>query len=146
MSQRLSNRVSNYSSILCGKCYWCAIYLDKTRKSIDNKCLYCSAGIELSSFSIMSNESFTTDYNERRGVELDSDPDNVTLIHEEMSWFLKRAREERRDRLKLAIVAANNHHAGFGLRTANTFRKMLDLPEATWVWMEVSEARENAFG
>ena len=40
--------------------------------------------------------------------------------------FLKRARdEEQKDRLNLAIVAANNHYAGFGPRTANTFRKNL---------------------
>jgi hypothetical protein len=41
--------------------------------------------------------------------------------------FLKRARyvQEQRDRLNLAIVAANNHYAGFGPGTANTFRKML---------------------
>jgi hypothetical protein len=46
--------------------------------------------------------------------------------------FLKRAREEHRDRLNLAIVAANNHYVGFGPGTANTFRKMLDLSEVTW--------------
>jgi hypothetical protein len=46
--------------------------------------------------------------------------------------FLKRARKEQRDRLNLAIVAANNHYAGFGPGTANTFRKMLDLSEVTW--------------
>jgi hypothetical protein len=56
--------------ILCDKCYWCATYLDKTRGPIYNKCPHCSARIELSSFPIMSNESFIFDYNERRGVEL----------------------------------------------------------------------------
>jgi hypothetical protein len=34
--------------------------------------------------------------------------------------FLKRARDEKRDRLNLAIVAANNHYAVFGSGTANT--------------------------
>jgi uncharacterized protein YecE (DUF72 family) len=33
---------------------------------------------------------------------------------------------------KLAIVSANNHYAGFGPGTANVFRKMIGLPEATW--------------
>ncbi len=48
--------------------------------------------------------------------------------------FLKRARddEDQRDRLNLAIVAVNNHYAGFGPGTASTFRKMLDLSEVTW--------------
>ena len=42
--------------------------------------------------------------------------------------FLKRTSdEEQRDRLNLAIVAANNHYAGFGPGTPNTFNKMLAL-------------------
>jgi hypothetical protein len=46
--------------------------------------------------------------------------------------FLKRARDDQQDRLNLAIIAANNHYAGFGPGTANTVRKMLDLSEVTW--------------
>ena len=60
--------------------------------------------------------------------------------------FVKRAREEQRDRLSLAIVAANNHYAGFGPRTANTFRKMLDLSEVTWNDVEIPNVGENASG
>jgi uncharacterized protein YecE (DUF72 family) len=33
---------------------------------------------------------------------------------------------------KFTIVAANNHYAGFGPSTANSFRKMLGLNEAVW--------------
>jgi hypothetical protein len=36
------------------------------------------------------------------------------------------------DRIKLAIIAANNHYAGFGPGTANVFRNMLGLPDAKW--------------
>jgi hypothetical protein len=75
MSLRLSSKARNYSSsspvfILCDKCYWCVTYYDKGRRPIDNNCPQCRAGIEMSSFPIMSNESFTFNYNERRGVEL----------------------------------------------------------------------------
>jgi hypothetical protein len=62
--------------------------------------------------------------------------------------FVKRARdEEQRDRLNLAIVAANNLYAGFDPGTANTFRKMLDLSEVTWNDVKVSqiEAKEPLF-
>ena len=54
-------------------------------------------------------------------------------VSEMKKWarFLKRAREEQ-EKINLAIVAANNHYAGFGPGTANTFRKMLDLSEVTW--------------
>ena len=34
--------------------------------------------------------------------------------------------------MNLAIIAANNHYAGFGPGTANVFRNMLGLPEAKW--------------
>jgi uncharacterized protein YecE (DUF72 family) len=58
--------------------------------------------------------------------------------------FLKRARdEEQRDRLNLAIVAANNHYAGFGPGTANTFRKMLELSEMTWSDINMAKLDED---
>ena len=41
-------------------------------------------------------------------------------------------RERGRKNVNLAIVSANNHYAGFGPETANIFRKMMGLPEATW--------------
>ena len=53
--------------------------------------------------------------------------------------FLKRARDEQSDRLNLAIVSANNHYAGFGPETANTFRNMLDLSEVTWNEVKLSK-------
>jgi hypothetical protein len=58
--------------ILCDNCYWCATYLDKTRIPGENRCPQCDANNnELTSFPIMSNESFTFDYNDKRGVELE---------------------------------------------------------------------------
>src|SRR4029079_15997572 len=63
-------------------------------------------------------------------------------VSEMKKWarFVKRAiDEEQKDRLNLAIVAANNHYAGFGPGTANTFRKMLDLSEVTWNDVKVSK-------
>ena len=53
--------------------------------------------------------------------------------------FLKRAREEEHKKINLAIVAANNHYAGFGPGTANTFRKMLNLSEVTWENVEIRD-------
>jgi uncharacterized protein YecE (DUF72 family) len=43
-----------------------------------------------------------------------------------------------KDKAKFAIVAANNHYAGFGPGTANSFRRMLGLEEAVW-----KEMRQN---
>jgi hypothetical protein len=62
--------------ILCDKCYWCVTYFDKTRIPIDNNCPQCSANNnnELTSLPIMSNESFTFDYNDKPGVELEFKP------------------------------------------------------------------------
>ena len=36
------------------------------------------------------------------------------------------------ERIKLAIIAANNNYAGFGPGTANMFRNMLGMQEAKW--------------
>lgn len=41
-----------------------------------------------------------------------------------------------KDKTKLAIVAANNHYAGFGPVTANSFRKMAGLKEVVWEEMK----------
>jgi len=35
-------------------------------------------------------------------------------------------------RMTLAIVAGNNHYAGFGPGTVNIFRNMIELPEDKW--------------
>ena len=52
--------------ILCDTCYWCATYFDKTRIPIDNNCPQCNVNNnELTSFPIMSNKSFTFDYNDK---------------------------------------------------------------------------------
>ena len=69
-------------------------------------------------------------------------------VSEMKKWagFVKRAREEQRDRLNLAIVGANNHYAGFGPGTANTFRKMLDLSEVTWNDVMIPNVGKNASG
>lgn len=52
------------------------------------------------------------------------------------SWavVLKKAKKD----IDLAIVAANNHYAGFGPSTANGFRKMIGLSEAIWEEMKQS--------
>jgi uncharacterized protein YecE (DUF72 family) len=41
-----------------------------------------------------------------------------------------------KDNVKFAIVAANNHYAGFGPATANSFRKMVGLKEVEWEEMK----------
>jgi hypothetical protein len=57
--------------VLCDRCHWCSTYLDKTRMSIEKgKCPNCYNINTLSSFPVMSNESFTFGYDEKRGVEL----------------------------------------------------------------------------
>ena len=45
------------------------------------------------------------------------------------SYSLQRVKDEA---TKYAIVAANNHYAGFGPATANSFRRMVGLKEVVW--------------
>jgi hypothetical protein len=49
---------------------------------------------------------------------------------EKWAEHIKTVQDDKR--IKLAIIAANNHYAGFGPGTANVFRNMLGLPEAKW--------------
>jgi hypothetical protein len=44
---------------------------------------------------------------------------------------LNRITETEKDKVSLAIVAANNRYADFGPGTANMFRKMVGLEEVT---------------
>jgi uncharacterized protein YecE (DUF72 family) len=52
----------------------------------------------------------------------------------EMRKWARRVKkvEEENKQLNLAIVASNNHYAGFGPGTANMFRKMVGLSELSW--------------
>jgi uncharacterized protein YecE (DUF72 family) len=45
--------------------------------------------------------------------------------------------------VKHAIIAANNHYAGFGPGTVNIFRNMLGLPEAKWHEEEEEEQQQQ---
>jgi uncharacterized protein YecE (DUF72 family) len=56
---------------------------------------------------------------------------------------LRRTGEVKNDKPNLAIVAANNHYAGFGPGAANMFRKMIGLEEATWKDKKVPLTEEN---
>jgi uncharacterized protein YecE (DUF72 family) len=58
-------------------------------------------------------------------------------IFEMNKWAeeIKKAETEKergRKEVSLAMIAANNHYAGFGPGTANLFRIMVDLSELSW--------------
>jgi len=53
-----------------------------------------------------------------RVLEMQKWADNIKAVEDE--------------RIRLAIITANNHYAGFGPGTANIFRSMMGLPEAKW--------------
>lgn len=69
----------------------------------------------------------------------------IDRIAEMQYWSdkVKQITENVADRVELAIVAANNHYAGFGPGTANGFRRLLGLSEATWKDKEVSFVEEK---
>jgi hypothetical protein len=49
----------------------------------------------------------------------------------EMQKWVENIEAFQNERIRLAIVTANNHYAGFG-HGSNIFRNMLGLPEAKW--------------
>ena len=60
----------------------------------------------------------------------------ILLTVEIMGQWNKKSRNGKRERKKkqvsLAVIAANNHYAGFGLGTSNLFRKMVGFSELSW--------------
>jgi uncharacterized protein YecE (DUF72 family) len=54
----------------------------------------------------------------------------------------EKSNEEENKRLKFAIVAANNHYAGFGPMSVNIFRKMIGLKEVTWDQKDKGQQQE----
>ena len=57
--------------VLCDRCYWCATFLNKAILRREISCPKCATVDKLSSFPIPPNESFTFDYTDKRGVELE---------------------------------------------------------------------------
>lgn len=82
---------------------------------------------------------------DRRIGEEDFGRIQIDRIAEMQYWSdkVKQITENVADKVELAIVAANNHYAGFGPGTANVFRRLLGLSEATWKDKEVSLVEEK---
>jgi uncharacterized protein YecE (DUF72 family) len=82
---------------------------------------------------------------DRRIGEEDFGRIQIDRIAEMQYWSdkVKQITENVADRVELAIVAANNHYAGFGPGTANVFRRLLGLSEATLKDKEVSLVEEK---
>jgi uncharacterized protein YecE (DUF72 family) len=82
---------------------------------------------------------------DRRIGEEDFGRIQIDRIAEMQYWSdkVKQITENVADRVELAIVAANNHYAGFGPGTANVFRRLLGLSEAIWKDKEVSLIEEK---
>jgi hypothetical protein len=56
--------------ILCDTCYWSATYFTQFMLPAEGRCPICQ-NTELSSFPILPNESFISNYTESEGLELE---------------------------------------------------------------------------
>jgi uncharacterized protein YecE (DUF72 family) len=66
----------------------------------------------------------------------------------EMQKWAENIKNVQGEDMNLAIVAANNHYAGFGPGTVNIFRNMIGLPEAKWEEKEMGlqkQKQENQY-
>ena len=96
----------------------------------NNICLAWSQLAELRTPPVL-----TTDFAYLRLIGYHSIPDSIfgkvrsDRVKELRYWASQLKRVKGVGSMRLGIVAANNHYAGFGAATANTFRKMIDLPE-----------------
>lgn len=57
---------------------------------------------------------------------------NIKPSTKEMEYWAKQVVKTSQGKVQFGIMGANNHYAGFGPMTANTFRKMLGLKEVVW--------------
>jgi uncharacterized protein YecE (DUF72 family) len=67
----------------------------------------------------------------------------IDRVVDMQQWSDSMKSVQRDERIRLAIVAANNHYAGFGPGTVNVFRNMLGLKEATWQEREEKQTKEQ---
>ena len=61
----------------------------------------------------------------------------------EMQKWVDNLKTVQDEQIKLAIMTANNHYAGFGPGTVNIFRNMLGLPEARWEEKKEEEEQQK---
>ena len=81
------------------------------------------------------------DNENRRIHEKDFGRIQIDRVLEMQKWAdnIKTVEEEH---IRLAIVTANNHYAGFGAGTVNIFWNMLGLPEAKWEDRGIEQQQE----
>jgi len=60
----------------------------------------------------------------------------------DMQKWVDNVKSVEDENIKLAIMTANNHYAGFGPGTVNIFRNMLGLPQAEWKDVKEEEEQE----
>jgi uncharacterized protein YecE (DUF72 family) len=69
----------------------------------------------------------------------------IDRIAEMQKWADNVKNVQEGGRVRQAIIAANNHYAGFGPGTANIFRNMLGLSEAKWEEKEKEEDQQMQY-
>lgn len=68
--QKYANKKEKTIFILCETCYWSATYFTQFMLPAEGRCPSCQ-NTELSSFPILPNESFISNYSENEGLELE---------------------------------------------------------------------------
>ena len=111
--------------------------------SSNNICLVWSQLAELQSPPIVTTDFLYLRFIGDRSIhEKDFGRIQIDRVLEMQKWAenIKTVQDEH---IKLAIVAANNHYAGFGPGTANIFRNMLGLPQADLKELKEGEKQEQ---
>jgi hypothetical protein len=67
----------------------------------------------------------------------------IDRIAEMQKWAENIKNVQEHEHMNLAIIAANNHYAGFGPGTVNIFRNMIGLPEAKWEEKEMAIQKQE---
>jgi uncharacterized protein YecE (DUF72 family) len=67
-----------------------------------------------------------------RVLEMNKWAGRIKRVKQDRGRSSSNSNSSGKEEISLAIVAANNHYAGFGPGTANMFRKMVGMSEVSW--------------
>lgn len=96
-------------------------------------CFACSQRDVLTTAPVLTSDfAYSRLIGYRSIPDTDSGKIQKDRVQEMQTWVKVIEKLENAKQLKIAIVAANNHYAGFSPGTVNIMRKLIGLPETTY--------------
>jgi len=116
---------------------------EKRLKEVDKELDHFFEAMELQTPPVITTDFLYVRFIGDRSIqEKDFGRIQIDRISEMQKWA-ENIKNVQGEDMNLAIVAANNHYAGFGPGTVNIFRNMIGLPEAKWEEKEMGLQKQE---